>query len=127
MEWIDLGKFAASLVLVLCLMGGLALILRYIDQKGGPGQKFINAIKDGSSGKRMMLVERLVIDRQKSALILRIDDREYLVISGPNGDTVVESIKSDGTIVSFERDQAKNNAKSHSAKAKGSDVSTNLS
>lgn len=114
MELISLSKFAAALVFVLCLMGGLALILRWIDQKSsGQGWNGLNMLTNAQSRRRMEVVERLTIDRQKTALILRIDDREYLVISGTSGDTVLESKDKDGTVVQFKAEQ--NRSRSGSA------------
>ena len=95
MDVISLSKFAAALVFVLCLMGGLAFVLQWLDRKGG----HFGFLKTAIPKKRLQVCERLTLDRQKTALILRIDDREYLVISGPSGDTVVESKKRDGSVV----------------------------
>ena len=124
MELIDLTRFFAALIFILALMGGLALILRYIDQNyAGSFQKFIHSklthpkffggkmgkmdgqeakasharsgsLKSGAlkSGRRMQILEKTMIDRQKTALILRIDEVEYLVISSASGDTVIEKL-----------------------------------
>lgn len=87
MELISLGKFMASLVFVLSLMGGLALLLQYLDKKGG--MVWLRKGR-GQNRKRLFLVERITLDRHKSAAILRMDDHEYLVISGPSGETVID-------------------------------------
>lgn len=84
MDWLYIGKFVAALVFVVCLMGGLAFILRMIEQKSGK----ISLIKDMQSKRRLQIMERLVIDRQKTALILRVDGVEHLIISGPQGETI---------------------------------------
>lgn len=102
MDWLSLSKYAFSLIFVLSLMGGLALVLRYLDQKSGS----LNFLKNAASKRRIQVIEKLPVDRQKSALILRIDHKEYLVISGPNGETVLETKdSSDGNIVPYSKDQ----------------------
>ena len=103
MDVISLYKFFAALVFVLSLMGLLAFILKKIDQRNGGASLF----KNMQSSRRLQVIERLTIDRQKTALILRIDDREYLVISSPSGDTVLECKNSDGESVSFNQDPQK--------------------
>lgn len=85
MELIDgaqIIKFFAALTLVLGLMGGLALILKRF-QLGGP-------IKTGSA-RRLKILEILQLDSRRKAILLRRDDKEHLVILGPNGETVIES------------------------------------
>ena len=85
MELIDgaqLIKFFAALTLVIGLMGGLALILKRL-QLGGP-------IKTGSA-RRLKILEILQLDSRRKAILLRRDDKEHLVILGPNGETVIES------------------------------------
>ena len=78
----DYLKFAASLVFVLALMGGLSLVLRRFAD-GHPLKM--------PAQRRLKIVESLAIDVRHRAVILRRDQREHLVILGPNGETVVES------------------------------------
>ena len=103
MDVISLYKFIAALVFVLSLMGLLAFILKKVDQRNGG----LTMFKNMQSSRRLQIIERLTVDRQKTALILRIDDREYLVISSPSGDTVLECKNSDGESVSFNQDPQK--------------------
>lgn len=78
----QLAKFAAALVFVLALMGGLALALR----------RFGLSRPIGAVGKRRLkIVEILPIDSRRRAVLLRRDGREHLVILGANGETVVET------------------------------------
>ncbi|GAB5349272.1 flagellar biosynthetic protein FliO [Alteriqipengyuania sp. 357] len=44
-----------------------------------------------NSGRRLEVVERLGIDKRRSAILIRRDDREHLVIISPEGQIVVES------------------------------------
>lgn len=83
MDTINYLKFVAALALVLGMMGGLALILKKIGL-GNVG--IVPADK-----RRLKIVETLPLDPRRKALILRCDDKEHLVIVGPNGETVVET------------------------------------
>ena len=113
MDVISFSKLAFSLLFVLSLMGGLALILRYMDQRGG-----LTTFKAANDKKRLGIVERLTIDRQKTAIILRIDDREDLVISSSLGDTVLESNQSDGSIVPLSSAYSENKKLSADSKSR---------
>lgn len=83
MEAVDYLKFVASLALVLGLMGGLALVLKRL----GLG----NVGMLPPDKRRLKIVEILMLDPRRKALILRRDDKEHLVILGVNGETVVET------------------------------------
>lgn len=75
-------KFAAALVFVLALMGGLALVMRRFSANHPftvPGKK------------RLKVVEVLMLDAKRKAVLLKRDDREHLVILGANSEVVVES------------------------------------
>lgn len=43
--------------------------------------------------RRLELVERLGIDQRRSAILIRRDDREHLVIVSPEGQVVVETLE----------------------------------
>ena len=75
-------KFIAALVFVIALMGGLALIMRKINEK----QNWNIYAK-----KRLAIVETLSLDARRKAILLKRDDKEHLVILGANSETVVES------------------------------------
>lgn len=78
----QLMRFAAALIFVLALMGGLALALRRFG---------LNRPVSAGGKRRLKIVEVLPIDSRRRAVILKRDDREHLVILGANGETVVES------------------------------------
>jgi flagellar protein FliO/FliZ len=85
MELIDthqLLKFAAALIFVLALMGGLAIILRRL-----------NYLHPASLPKkrRLKIVEILPLDARRRLVIVRRDSREHLVILGANSETVIET------------------------------------
>lgn len=83
MELGGLVKFAAALVFVLALMGGLALALKRL----GFGQPGLTA----RAGRRLKLIEVLPIDARRKAVIIECDDEQHLVILGPAGETLIKN------------------------------------
>ncbi len=75
-------QFLLALLLVLVMMGGLALILRFV---GGVRHMPLN--KD----KRLKIVESLTIDHKRRIVLLRRDNQEHLIALGPNSETVIET------------------------------------
>lgn len=78
----DFLRFAAALVFVIALMGGLALLMKHI-----------NAGRYNTIGtrRRLRMREMLALDGRRRLVLIQRDDREHLVILGPNGETVVET------------------------------------
>lgn len=76
-------KFAAALLFVLALMGGLALLLKKMGLTQGA--------MAGRGDKRLKLVEILPIDARRRAAIIQCDDEQHLVLLGPTGDLVVKN------------------------------------
>ena len=85
MELSEYFRFVLALAFVLGLIGLLALIIR----RYGPGMAGGAMTRGGK--KRLKLVETMVLDGKRRAVIFRRDDREHLVILGPNSETVVET------------------------------------
>ena len=86
MTFIDLSqlaRFAAALIFVLCLMGGLALVLRRIKDGQLPGTM--------GAKRRLKIVEILPLDARRRLVLLRRDSVEHLVILGTDGETVIET------------------------------------
>lgn len=81
----ELFRFIAALALVLALMGGLALIMRRVNQGGGRGSLSM------PGKRRLSIVESLPIDMKRRLVLIRRDNREHLVILGATGETVIES------------------------------------
>lgn len=79
---LQLLRFAAALVFVLALMGGLALIMRRLGQ---------NTPLNGTAKRRLKIIESLPLDSRRRLMIIRRDRKEHLVIIGPNGETLIES------------------------------------
>lgn len=72
-------KAAVAFVLVLSLMGGLHLFLR----------RFNGGLPAAS--KRLKVVEFLPLDARRRLVIVKRDDKEHLLLLGPQGETVVEA------------------------------------
>ncbi len=83
MDLYDYVKFLAAFVFVLGLMGGLALVLKRI----GLG----NVGTLPADKRRLKIIEILPVDARRRAMILRRDDVEHLIITGPTGETVIET------------------------------------
>lgn len=75
-------RFAAALIFVLALMGGLALVMRRING----GQPLVPTAK-----RRLKVLEVLQLDPRRRLILIQRDDREHLVILGADGETVIES------------------------------------
>jgi flagellar protein FliO/FliZ len=83
METPEILRFLMALVFVVSLMGGLWVILKKLGMNGG------FTMQQGKK-RRLKIVEILPIDVKHKAVLLRCDDKDHLVILGPNGETVVE-------------------------------------
>ena len=94
----DILRFAAALVFVLSLMGGLALAMR----KFGHGAPIT-----GPAKRRLRIVETMALDHRRRLFLIRHDDREHLIILGHNGETLIESG------VESRHDEASNGQDSH--------------
>ena len=75
-------KLAASLLVVLALMGLLAY-----------GLKRLNIAQSGMHGKgnRLKIMEQRMIDSRHKVAIIRCDDKDHLVILGQNSNTVIKT------------------------------------
>lgn len=82
MDLLSLLRTFGALGVVLGMMtGGLWLVRRFnLRLPGTTG-----------GGHRIELVERTAIDARRSAVLLRRDGREHLLLVGPEGTTIVES------------------------------------
>ncbi|HTW33344.1 MAG TPA: flagellar biosynthetic protein FliO [Rhizomicrobium sp.] len=82
MDLIDIARYLGALMLVLALVGFAALAARRF---GVPG------IMSANATRRLAVVETLMLDARHKIFILRRDDREHLVLVGPEGSSVIES------------------------------------
>lgn len=83
METNEVLKFLSALVFVVSLMGLLWFILKKLGINGG------FTLQQGKK-RRLNIVEILPLTGSHKAVLLRCDDKDHLVILGPNGETVVE-------------------------------------
>jgi len=82
MELFDVLRYFGALLLVLAMVGGAGLLARRF---GVPG------VTKPTSVKRLTIVETLMVGPRQRLIILRRDDVEHLILSGPEGTSVIES------------------------------------
>lgn len=78
----DFARYIGALLLVLGLVGAAGLAARRFGLSG--------LVKPAAT-RRLAVVETLMIGPRQRLLIIRRDDKEHLVLSGPDGTTVVEA------------------------------------
>lgn len=81
-DLIDFARYLGALMLVLALVGFAALAARRF---GLPG------VMSANSTRRLAVVETLMLDSRHKLFILRRDDKEHVVLVGPEGSSVIES------------------------------------
>lgn len=82
MDVMDFARYFGALLLVLGLIGGAGLTAR----KFGLGS-FVKPV----TARRLQIVETLGIAPRQRLLIVRRDNVEHLIMSGPDGTSVIES------------------------------------
>lgn len=82
MDLLDYARAVFALIATLALIVGAAYAARRFGmlQPGGPGIK------------RMRVTETLLIDTRRRMVIVRVDDREHVMLLGPAGDVLVTDI-----------------------------------
>ena len=86
MDGIDFGsimRMIAAFFMVLALMGGLTLLLRFLNTRA---DSVINSRK-----RRLKVIETLPLDHRRKAVLLQRDDAQHLIILGNENETVVET------------------------------------
>ena len=100
MDVLLFAKFFSVFVFVIALM----LTLSWALKKAGLGGPVLR----GADKKRLRVVEAAPIDHKRRMVLIRRDDKEHLIILGPEGETVVETgiqaVVDDETVVKFARD-----------------------
>jgi flagellar protein FliO/FliZ len=94
MEYLNLPGYLAAFLLVLVLAGVAILIKRYAnnpgalqrDLKGRLGKFAINLPE-----RRLTVVETLMLGPKQRLMIVRRDNVEHLVLSSPDGASVLEA------------------------------------
>ena len=78
----DFARYIGALVLVLGLVGGAGLAARRFG---------LGSLVKPVSTRRLQIVETLGIAPRQRLLIIRRDNVEHLILSGPDGTSVIES------------------------------------
>lgn len=87
MEPITYLRFAIALALVLALIAGAAWVVRRLG--------LVGVAPTSRGGRRLSLVESLVIDTKRRLILVKQDDEEHLILLGPAGDVPLGAVKSD--------------------------------
>jgi flagellar protein FliO/FliZ len=82
MEFLEILRYFGALLLVLAMVGGAGLAARRF---GVPG------ITRAAADKRLTIVETLMVGPRQRLFIVRRDNVEHLVLSGPDGASVIEA------------------------------------
>jgi flagellar protein FliO/FliZ len=82
MDVMDFARYLGALVLVLGLVGAAGLAARRFGLAG---------LVKPQATRRLAIVESLMIGPRQRLLIVRRDGVEHLVLSGPDGSSVLES------------------------------------
>ncbi|MGD9981478.1 MAG: flagellar biosynthetic protein FliO [Hyphomonadaceae bacterium] len=92
MEVLDWARALFALIATLALIAGAAYAARRLGmlQPGAQGQK------------RMRVTETLMLDPRRRLVIVRVDEREHVLLLGPGGDVVVGDIAAKETPAAVE-------------------------
>jgi flagellar protein FliO/FliZ len=78
-DFLDVARAIFALIATLALIVGAAY-----------GARRLGMLQPGSAGpKRMRITETLLIDTRRRMVIVRVDEREHVLLLGPTGDVVV--------------------------------------
>jgi len=76
-------RFAAALIFVLALLGAFAFAARALG--------FLANVQRKPGERRLSIIESLLLDARRRVVIVRRDDKEYVILLSPHGETVLES------------------------------------
>ncbi len=82
MDMLDFARYIGALLLVLGLVGGAGLAARRFG---------LGSLVKPVAARRLAVVETLMIGPRQRLLIVRRDNVEHVVLSGPDGTSVIES------------------------------------
>jgi flagellar protein FliO/FliZ len=78
-ELLDWARALFALIATLALIVGAAY-----------GARRLGMLRPGAQGpKRMRVTETLMLDPRRRMVIVRVDDREHVLLLGPGGDVVI--------------------------------------
>lgn len=83
MDMQDYLRFVLALAFVLALMGGLALLMRRLGLGG--------AKLPGMGPRRLEVLETRMIDHRHKLAVIRCDDRQHLLLLGPDGARTIDT------------------------------------
>ena len=75
MDVLDIVRYFGALFLVLGLLGGAAIAVKRFGLPGLPG----------AGGRRMRIVESMMLGPRHRLFLVRLDGKEHLVAAGPQG------------------------------------------
>ena len=79
MDLLDIARTVFALIATLALIVGVAY-----------GARRLGMLQSGANGpKRMRITETLLLDPRRRMVIVRVDEREHVLLLGPGGDLVV--------------------------------------
>lgn len=75
-------RFAAALIFVIALIGAVAFALRAFG--------FLSMVQRRPGERRLSITETLLLDARRRVVLIRRDDREYLLLLSPQGETILD-------------------------------------
>lgn len=78
----DYLRFLIALAFVLALMALLAYVLRRLNLGG---------VANPLANRRLNVLETRPLDHRHKLVLVKCDDREHLLLLGPQGETVIDS------------------------------------
>ena len=82
MEPTEYLRFAAAFIFVLALIGAAAFALRAFG--------FMAQGRRKPGERRLSIIETMLIDARRRVVLIRRDDKEYLVLLSPTGEVVLD-------------------------------------
>ncbi len=90
MEWHDILQAVLSLIFVIGLLLLTLWVFKYCELKGLK----CKLVKNLKAGQRLEVVEFRRLDSKNSVVLLRRDDREYLLLLGNNSSQLLDNTPS---------------------------------
>ena len=90
MEWHDILQAVLSLIFVIGLLLLTLWVFKYCELKGLK----CKLVKNLKAGQRLEVVEFRSLDSKNSVVLLRRDDREYLLLLGNNSSQLLDNTPS---------------------------------
>ncbi|MCL2469672.1 MAG: flagellar biosynthetic protein FliO [Alphaproteobacteria bacterium] len=85
-ETVSWLRFAFASSVVLALLALFALALKWFAARGG----FFLTTSNAKQGQRLSVVSSLPLDGRRRLVLVRCDEREYLLLLGPSHDLLLD-------------------------------------